>query len=123
MAATASKAKDMTASHIATALACGFTGQLESWWDDFLTMQQKLDILNHSYKMKQEDRTEVVVEDAHNVLVATISNHFISSSIEYQAATKSILINLPCPSLIDYRWYKDVFLTNVLKRVDGTQGF
>jgi len=37
--AIAYKAKDMKESHIATALACGFTGQLKSWWDNFLTMQ------------------------------------------------------------------------------------
>ena len=28
-----------------------------------------------------------------------------------------------CPTLSDYRWYKDVFLTNVLKREDGHQQF
>ena len=54
MPATAYKASDMTGSHIATTLACGFTGQLKSWWDYFLTMQQKLDILNHSYKIGHE---------------------------------------------------------------------
>jgi len=69
----------MTGSHIATALACDFTGQLKSSWNNSLTMQQKFDILNHSYKMKQEDRTEVIVDDGHDVLVTTISNHFIDS--------------------------------------------
>ena len=93
MATTAYKANDMKGSYIATALACGFTSQLKSQWDNFLTMQQKLDILNHSYNMKQEDRTEVMVEDGHDVLVATISNYFIGSYAEYQASTKSILIN------------------------------
>jgi len=123
MAATAYKAKDMKGSHIATALACGFTGQLKRWWDYFLTMQQKLGILNHSYKTKQEDRTKVILEDGQDVLIATISNHFISRPAEYQASRKSILFNLRCPSLTDYCWYKDVFLTSVLKREDGTQGF
>ena len=42
---------------------------------------------------------------------------------EDQASVKSILINLRCPTLSDYRWYKDVFLTNVLKREDGHQQF
>ena len=113
----------MTGSHIATALACDFTGQLKSSWNNSLTMQQKFDILNHSYKMKQEDRIEVIVEDGHDFLVATISNHFIGSPTKYQATAKSILINLRYPSLTDNRWYKDVFLTNVLKREDGTRGF
>jgi len=42
---------------------------------------------------------------------------------EDQASVKSVLINLRCPMLSDYRWYKDVFLTNVLKREDGHQQF
>jgi len=71
--------------------------------------------------MKQEDQSETIVEDGHDILVATISNHFIGSPVEYQASTKTILINLRCPSLTDYQWYKDVFVTNVLKREDGTQ--
>jgi len=84
-------------------------------------MQQKLDILNHSCKIKrEEDQAEVVIEDSHNVLVATISNHFIGTPTEYHPASKSILISLRCPSLTDYRWNKDVFLTNVPKREDGT---
>ena len=48
--------------------------------------------------MKQEDRTESIVEDGHDVLVATISNHFIGNPAESQASAKSILINLRCPS-------------------------
>ena len=73
--------------------------------------------------MKQEDQSETIVEDGHDILVATISNHFIGSPVEYQASTKTILINLRYHSLTNYRWYKDVFLTNVLKQEDGTQGF
>jgi len=69
MAATPYKSKDMKDSDIATATAYGFICQLKSWWDNFLIMQQKLDILNHSYKIKrEEDHTEVIIEDGHDVL-------------------------------------------------------
>jgi len=57
------------------------------------------------------------------MLIHTITLHFIGNPKEEQAAAKSVLINLRCPTLSDYRWYKDVFLTNVLKREDGLQKF
>jgi len=66
---------------------------------------------------------DVEEEDAVECLIHTITLHFIRSPKEEQAASKTILINLRCPTLTDYRWYKDVFLTNVLKREDGTQYF
>lgn len=65
---------------------------------------------------------EVIIEDGPHVLISIISHHFISGPIEYQATTNSILINLCYPNLTDYHWYKDIFLTNVLKReynIDG----
>jgi len=57
------------------------------------------------------------------ILIHTITLHFLGNPKEEQAAAKSVLINLRCPTLFDYRWYKDVFLTNVLKREDGLANF
>jgi len=57
------------------------------------------------------------------ILIHTITLHFLGNPKEEQAAAKSVLFNLRCPTLLDYRWYKDVFLTNVLKREDGLQQF
>ena len=57
------------------------------------------------------------------ILIHTITLHFIENPKEEQAATKSVLINLRCPTLSDDRWYKDVFLTNVLKREDWSANF
>jgi len=66
---------------------------------------------------------EVEEEGAVALLIHTITLHFLGNPREEQAAAKSVLINLRCPTLTDYRWYKDVFLTNVLKREDGLQQF
>jgi len=60
---------------------------------------------------------------APSILIHTIILHFIGNPKEEQAAAKSVLINLRCPTLSDYCWYKDVFLTNVLKREDGLANF
>jgi len=57
------------------------------------------------------------------MLIHTITLHFIGKPREEQAGLKTILINVRCPTLIDFRWYKDVFLTHVIKREDGTQDF
>ena len=57
------------------------------------------------------------------MLIHTITLHFLGNPREEQAPSKTIHINLRCPTLTDYRWYKDVFLTHVLKREDGTQDF
>ena len=64
-----------------------------------------------------------VEEEAAALLIHTITLHFLGSPKEERAVTKSILINLRCPALTDYRWYKDVSLTNVLKREDSIQQF
>jgi len=66
---------------------------------------------------------EVEEEAAVGLLIHTITLHFLGNPKEEQAITKSILINLRYPTLTDYRWYKDVFLSNVLKREDGLQPF
>jgi len=66
---------------------------------------------------------EVEEPAAAAMLIHTITLHFLGNPKEEQAAAKSVLINLRCPTLSDYRWYKDVFLTNVLKREDGLAVF
>ena len=72
-------------------------------------------MLNHSYKKMNDRGIEVDEEDGAEVLIHTITLHFIGNPKEKQASSKPILIKLCCPTLTDYRSYKDVFLTNVLK--------
>jgi len=66
---------------------------------------------------------EVEEEAVAGLLIHTITLHFLGNPREDQAAPKSIFVNLRCPTLTDYRWYKDVFLTNALKREDDLQQF
>jgi len=105
----------------AVAFLVGFTGQLKSWWDNILTQEMRDAILNNKHTVRKTSGMEVEEEDAVEVLIHTITLHFIGNPKEEQAATKTILINLHSPTLTDNRWYKDVFLTNVLKREDGLQ--
>ena len=97
----------------------GFQGQLKYWWDNFLTEEEHNKILDFKRVTRNANGIEVEESAAAALLIHTITLHFLGNPKEDQASVKSILINLRCPTLSDYRWYKDVFLTNVLKREDG----
>jgi len=62
-------------------------------------------------------------QDGAEVLICTITLHFLGNPEEEQASAKTILTKLRYPTLTAYRWYKDVLVTNVLKREDGIQDF
>jgi len=123
MAFQAYNVQGVTNATAAVFFMVGFTGQLKPWWDNILTQEMRDAILNHKNTIRNTSAMEVEEEDAVEVLIHTITLHFIVSPKEKQAANKTILINLRCPTLTDYRWYIDVFLTNVLKREDGLQDF
>jgi len=73
--------------------------------------------------VRNANNVEVEEPTAAALLIHTITLHFLGNPKKDQASVKSILINLRCPTRSDYRWCKDVFLTNVLKREDGHQQF
>ena len=43
--------------------------------------------------------------------------------IQYKERALDVLINLRCPQLSDFRWYKDVFISKVLSRNDCQQSY
>ena len=49
--------------------------------------------------------------------------HFIGNPAEELESKKLILTNLRCPTLGDFKWYKDVFLANIFLRNDCNQPF
>ena len=109
------KAERLTSAQAATALVIGFASELKYWWDNFLDNDARAKILNHSCKKTNDRGIKVDEEDGVEVVIYTITLHFIGNPKEEQVSSKTILINLRYPPLTDYRWYKDVFLTNVLK--------
>jgi len=123
MVVSTHKANHFKGAQAVTAIVVRFTGQLKNWWDNFLDPDARSQILNHTYIKTKGNGTTKEDEDGPEMLIHTITLHFISNPKKEQAASKTILINLRCPALSDRRWYKNVFLTNVLKREDGTQDF
>ena len=43
--------------------------------------------------------------------------------IQYKERALDVLINLRCPQLSDFRWYKDVFISKVLSKNDCQQSY
>jgi len=103
MALSAYKARKLTNAQAATALVVGFLGQLKSWWNNFLTDEERTKILNHKYKKLNDCGIEVEEENGVEMLIHTITLHFLGNPREEQATSKTILINLKCPTLTDYR--------------------
>ena len=94
MALFAYKAKKFTNSQAATALVIGFSRQLKSLWDNFLDYDTWTQILNHAYKKLNDCGIEVDEEDGAEILIHTITLHFLGNKKEEQAFAKTILINL-----------------------------
>ena len=77
-------------------------------------------ILNAKKTIVKEEGTSVQTyeEDAVNTLIFAITKHFIGDSVYFQKRTFEILNNLRCPTLQDFKWYKDMFLVKVMTRHD-----
>ena len=56
-------------------------------------------------------------QDAVNTLIFTITKHFVGDPNQYKERASDVLINLRCPQLLDFRWYKDVFFFFFEKKV------
>ncbi|KAK9697127.1 hypothetical protein RND81_08G016600 [Saponaria officinalis] len=123
MATAAYKKREANIQVIFGMLIAGFTGQLKNWWDNSLTLQDQLDIMNHKTIYEQNDGMLIEVNDCCDFLIITIGMYFVGNPQEELSFQKTILTNLRCPTLSDYRWYKDMFLTYVLRRQDCNEGF
>ena len=106
---------------IAHLIVTGFTGQLKDWWDHYLN--------NDETAVKRETNGSVIMtdrqhsQDAVNTLIYTITKHFVGDPNQYKERASDILINLRCPQLSNFRWYKDVFISEVLSRNDCQQSY
>ncbi|XP_057444755.1 uncharacterized protein LOC130737001 [Lotus japonicus] len=108
-------------------LIAGFCGQLKGWWDNYLTEEERLQVLS---AIKHDDENNPIrgedgdyTSDAVNTLIFTIAQHFIGNPSLIKDRSGDLLFNLKCKSLGDFRWYKDTFLTRVYTREDSQQAF
>ncbi|KAG6664269.1 hypothetical protein CIPAW_02G081200 [Carya illinoinensis] len=112
MVANVYKASRRSDHQVAHVLVTGFTGQLKGC------------AYKHDENM-QEIKTEdgQPIEDAVNTLIFILTKHFVGDPSQFKERTSDLLINLRCPRLSDFRWYKDVFLTKVMIRDNCQQPY
>ena len=56
--------------------------------------------------------------DGVNTLIYTILKHFVGTPSKISSRVSNLLNNLRCPTMTDYRWYQDVFISRVMLRKD-----
>ncbi|XP_058009314.1 uncharacterized protein LOC131183164 [Hevea brasiliensis] len=93
MYALAARPKGNNDRQIAQAVIAGFTGQLKGWWDFSLSDEGKRQIID---SVKTEQTTE--------------------------GQTQEQLLNLRCPDLSHFKWYKDTFFSLIFVREDNHFG-
>ena len=126
MAASAYKVKGNSDHNTAVLITAGFSGQLKGWWDNYINPEERTSILNKKkIIVKTENNVQIQTEedDMVNTLIFTIMKHFIGDPSHFQTRSSETLINHTCPTLTDFRQYKDVFLTKVFTRTDSDNTF
>ncbi|XP_015160676.1 uncharacterized protein [Solanum tuberosum] len=84
----------------------GFIGQLRGWWDNYMSLEAKVAVLN----AKAVNREDVVY-----TLVLTILEHFNGRFTNQYETVRSLLNGLRSRHLGEFRWYKDTYLSRVME--------
>ena len=111
---------------IAHLIVTGFTSQLKGRQDHYLNNNDRNEIL---IAVKRKIDGSVIMtdrqpsQDAVNTLIFTITKHFVGDPNQCKESASDVLINLRCPQLLDFKWYKDVFISKVLSRNDCQQSY
>jgi hypothetical protein len=103
-------------------LTTGFTGVLHGWWHNYLTEQQRLEIMNAS-KVHTKTTLDTKSQSITTTKVVPDTQHFVRNPQQLAYRSTEILTNLTCPNLHDFRWYKDMFLQKVMFRPDCHHAF
>lgn len=113
IAHTAYSTKRATDLQVFDLLTSGFTSILKNWSENYIQEDECNKIRTHTNSQGQPDNIET--------LICTIVTNFLRTPKDINVATNILLTNLRCPTLEDYNWYKDIFLTYLLKRKDWRQ--
>ncbi|XP_070055319.1 uncharacterized protein [Nicotiana tomentosiformis] len=116
--------------YAATLIISEFTGMLKNWWDNYLTEENRNQILGATTiatVIKTESGMQVAEQEAREDVSATliycIAKHFIEEPKLFQDMSLELLNNLNCPKLTDFRWYKDKFIENIMIREECGSAF
>ncbi|KAG5623437.1 hypothetical protein H5410_008655 [Solanum commersonii] len=119
MYATICKSVNNTDKTICKMIIAGFTGQLRGWWDNYMTLDAKAAVINARATAEEVDNLGFALvknrEDAVYTLVLTILEHFSDRFTNQYETIRSLLNGLRCRHLGEFRWYKDTYLSRVMK--------
>ena len=114
---------DLDQPEIVDLLVTGFSDTLCGWWDSYLTEESKDSI---KYAVKKNDEGLPIfyesighsIPDGVNTLIYIILKHFVGTPSNISSRVSDYSNNLKCPTMFDYKWYQDVFLSRVMFRKD-----
>ena len=104
-------------------LVTTFSGTLHGWWDSYLT-EDSIEFIKTAIKKNDEgfpifyESIGRGIPDGVNTLIYTILKHFVGTPSNISSQIFDYLNNLRCPTMFDYKWYQDVFISRVMLRKD-----
>lgn len=100
----------------------GFTGSLKGWWDNNLReidRQTILTFLKQEVRNNEQGEPETIqIDQQVEALIFSISQAFVGDANVFADRSLEILNNLYCPTLGEFRWYKDNFLAKIYTITD-----
>ena len=104
-------------------LVTSFFGTLRGWWDSYLTEDSRESI---KHVIKKDDESFPIfyesigkgIPNGVNTLIYTILKHFVGTPSNISSRISDYLNNLRCPTMSNYRWYQDVFISRVMLQKD-----
>ena len=107
---------DLDQPKIVNLLVTGFSSTLCGWWDSYLIEDYK-DSTKNAVKKNDEcfpifdESVGRSILDGVNTLIYTILKQFVGTPSNISSRVSDLLKNLRCPTMSDYRWYQDVFIS------------
>ena len=110
---------DLDHAKIVDLLTTGFSGTLRGWWEKYLTEESRESLKK---AIKKDDEGSPIfdesigwgIPDGVNTLIYTIIKHFVGTPSNISSQITDYLNNLKYPTMSDYRWYQDVFISKVM---------
>ena len=110
---------DLDQPKIVNLLVTGFFGTLRRWWDSYLTDESR-DSIKHAVKKNDEglpifdENIGCGILDDVNTLIYSILKHFDGTPSNISSLVYDFLNNLRYPTMSNFRWYQDVFISKVM---------
>ena len=115
MVVVAYKIENNNDNNIFDILTQGFTRSLKGWWENILTGQERFAIKHYQSSRVNNYGQEEKYSNNIIQLVYLIIKSFVAELVRVQERYIEQLMNLRCPILVDFRWYKDNFIPKVFK--------